>query len=109
MNAKRLLKFQSGNAASVYCGYGAFTTTGTTVDVASPFGTIVGAIITPVGAAAAAVANGALTLVGTIDTSTDAAGNTQGTVARDASGNVTIGRAAGTDSGLAFYYVLFGY
>lgn len=107
MDPKRLLKFQSGNASSVYIGYGAFTTTGASVTVPCPFATVVGFLACPIGTAADT--DMPLSISGTVDTSTNAAGNVQGTIARSADGTVTVVRPTGTTSGLAFYYLIFGY
>lgn len=79
-------------------GSGAFTTTGTSVTVsAGGLTTVLGGIATPViAAAAAAAANGQLSFTGTAGAIT---------VGSDL---VTVTRIAGTDSGLAFSYHLWG-
>lgn len=81
-----------------YYGSGAFTTTNTSVAVsAGGLTTVKGGVATPVIAAnAAAAANGQLTFTGT-------AGSI--TVGSD---QVTVTRIAGTDSGLAFHYHIWG-
>lgn len=107
MDPKRLFKFPSGNGAHVYAGYGAFTTSGLTATVACPFATVVAAFACPIGTPAATEAQ--LSIDGTVDTTTNTAGNPQGTIPRAADGTITIARPAGTTSGLAFYYLIFGY
>ena len=80
-------------------GAAAFTTTGTTKAVsAEGLTTIIGASVTPVIDAAAAAANGQLGFT--------EAGSTG--LPEISSGNVTINRVAGTDSGLKFVYTLWG-
>lgn len=84
----------------VYVGEGAFTTTATTAAVTAGGLTIVlGGFVTPVIDAGAAAANGQLGF-------TEATTTGQPEVA---TGDVTVNRIAGTDSGLKFTYVLFGY
>jgi hypothetical protein len=77
------------------------------VAVPCPFQTIVGAVITAIGVPASTDAP--LSIDGTVDTTTNAAGNVQGTIARAADGTITIARPTGTTSGLAFYYLIIGY
>lgn len=87
-----------GSGYRHYYGSGAFTTTNTSVAVsAGGLTTVKGGVVSPVIAAnAAAAANGQLTFTG-------AAGAI--TVGSD---QVTVTRIAGTDSGLAFHYHIWG-
>lgn len=91
-------KSAGGSGYRTYFGSGAFTTTGTSVTVsAGGLTTILGCVVTPIIAAnAAAAANGQLSVTGT-----------QGAVTVG-SNLITITRIAGTDSGLAFSYALWG-
>lgn len=81
-------------------GQGAFVTSGTTVTVYCPFDTLFACIITPVFASAAAAANGQLSLVATPNSTTGLISVT--------SNQVTVGRAAGTDSALTFSILFIG-
>jgi hypothetical protein len=83
------------NKQSIVFGSGAFTTTGTTVDVTVPLKCINFMIVCPVGAAAAA--NGQLTINETFPK--------RSTVGAQ---DMTVTRAAGTDSGLAFHWLAIG-
>lgn len=91
-----ILKALAGSARAlgdkvIEYGYSAFTTTGTTKEVATQLTACELALITPKSVACAA-ANGQLCSDGVI--TTDA---------------ITVARIAGTTSGLAFYYLFIGY
>ena len=79
----------------MYYGYGAFTTSGTTVEVAVPFKKIFAFFITYIGTPA----------------TTDGEPSVNETEADDVivnSGTVTVTRAAGTTSGLKFSFLFIG-
>jgi hypothetical protein len=93
-----------GNGLMAYHGTGAFTTTGTTVTIYHPFGTqaLFTAQVTALKSSGAAVANGALTISGySRDT-------TYGTFKSSTSGQLSVTRAAGTDSALEFSVYIVG-
>lgn len=94
-----------GNGLSMYVGTGIYVTTGTEVTIYHPFGSgaIFSAQATPLHAtAAAAAANGQLTITGlSRDT-------TYGTLKSTTAGQLVVERAAGTDSALAFSVCIIG-
>jgi hypothetical protein len=90
-----------GNGLAVQVGTAAFTTTGTSVTIRHPFGKKLYAVVfSPLGSAAAADANGELTLGGVTH-------NADGTLTCSTAGQFTVLRAAGTDSGLALSVIVF--
>lgn len=82
--------------ARMYWGFGAFTTTGTTVEVYSPFKKIEAVFVFPMGTPNA---NEPLSVDETV---------TNDAMARPAGGSITVTRAAGTTSGLKFAFLIIG-
>lgn len=78
-------------------GAAAFTTTGTTVTVPIPFDRVYAYSLSPIGSPATGEV---------LSISTTA--NSDGTINRDTDGTITVKRAAGTTSGLAFSYIIKG-
>lgn len=97
MNPKNLAKLLSGFGLQVYVGYAAFTTTGTTVDVPCPFRRLACFLTFPLGSPNA---NEPLSLNETI--------NADGTVSVGSDRVASVKRAAGTTSGLGFFYIAIG-
>lgn len=95
---KRVAKLIGGNNFRVYHGYAAFATTGTTVDCnAGGMKTVWAVVALPVGAPNA---NEPLSVNETVDAN--------GCFAVGTDGTFSMQRAAGTSSGLGFYYLLIG-
>jgi hypothetical protein len=80
-----------------YQGFGTFTTTGTTVEVAVPFGRITSFTLTPVGTP---TVDEVLSVDETV---------ANDVMARPTGGTVTVTRAAGTTSNLKFAFSFEGY
>jgi hypothetical protein len=97
IDPKNLAKLLGGNALGVYVGYAAFVTTGTTVSVPCPFRRLKSFVAFPVGSPNA---NEPLSLNETV--------NADNTVAVTSARTVSVKRAAGTTSGLGFFYLAIG-
>lgn len=95
----KVIKVQGSTKLKRYYGVSAFVTTGTTLELDVPFGSIVNYHLDYVGAPAAS--DGPLSVNEAVDTA--------GRMVRDASGNVTVQRPAGTTSGQKFYFCFDGY